>query len=232
VGRYRFPFIGLSNKRTNEKLSQFHYLISQLDSLRAFRRVDPAKLENSVEKTNAASLWNRIRPGVERIAFLPDSIPGLSKLIRISATLRLLFPLCFFSFFLAILIRVGIFALTSVYLFNIFLFGPLIIMVSFVAVDFMIRKKVARYEKEHPDLHIEEKDQIKKAVDELILNFIREMKLYKENPDQYQMRLYFNDYRGTRVISERREKIFGVFKRSYSTFTTILALDYKGKRTT
>lgn len=232
MGRYRIPFIGVFQKKTNETLDQYHYLISQLDSVRAFRRVDPSKLENSVNKTNAANVWSRIRPGLEKIAFLPESLPGLGNLIRIAATLRLLFPLCFFSFILALLIRVGIFALHNVFLFNLFLFGPLVIMFSFIVVDFIIRKKVARYEEEHPALHVKEKDQIKNAVEELIIKFIREMKLYKENPDRYQMKLYFNDYRGTTVINEHREKIFGVFKRKYSTFTTMLALNYKVKRIT
>lgn len=227
MGRYRIPFIGVFRKKTNETLDQYHYLISQLDSVRAFRRVDPSKLEDSVNKTNAANVWSRIRPSIERIAYLPDSLPGLSNLIRITATLRLLFPLCFFSFILALLIRVGIFPVNNIFLYNLFLFGPLVIMFSFIVVDFIIRKKVARYEEEHPALHVEEKDQIKKAVEELILKFIREMKLYKENPDRYQMRLYFGDYRGTTVINEHREKIFGVFKRKYSTFTTMLALNYK-----
>jgi hypothetical protein len=167
---------------------------------------------------------------VEKITFLPESIPGLSNLIRIAATLRMLFPLCFFSFILGILIRVGIFPVASVLLYNVFLIAPIVIMVAFVVVDFSIRRRVARYEELHPDLHVEEKQQIKRAIDELILQFIREMKLYKENPDHYQMRLYFNDYRGLTVISQRQEKIFGVFNRGYSTYTTTLSLSYKGKQ--
>lgn len=216
-------------KGTNEKLAQFQYLVAQLDSIRAFRRVHPSKLEEAVNKTNSTKLWNRIKPGVERIAFLPESIPGLSNLIRTTATLRMLFPLCFFAFILGILIRVGIFPVTSAFLYSIFLIAPIVIMVAFVVVDFTIRKKVARYEEHHPDLHVEERAQLRRAIDDLILQFIREMKLYKGNPEKYQMRLYFNDYRGLTVLSERREKIFGVFNRGYSTYTTTLAVSQKGR---
>ena len=216
-------------KGTNEKLAQFQYLVAQLDSIRAFRRVHPSKLEEAVNKTNSTKLWNRIKPEVERIVFLPESIPGLSNLIRTTATLRMLFPLCFFAFILGILIRVGIFPITSAFLYSIFLIAPIVIMVAFVVVDFTIRKKVARYEERHPDLHVEERAQLRRAVDDLILQFIREMKLYKGNPQKYQMRLYFNDYRGITVHSERREKIFGVFNRGYSTYTTTLAVSQRGR---
>ena len=154
----------------------------------------------------------------------------MSNFIRVAATLRMLFPLCFFAFILGILIRVGILPLANAILYNLFLIAPIVIMLAFVVVDFTIRKRVARHEEQHPDLHVEEKEQIRRAIDELILQFIREMKLYKENPDRYQMRLYFDDYRGITVLNERRDKIFGVFNRSYSTFTTMLALNYKGKR--
>lgn len=216
-------------KGTNEKLAQFQYLVAQLDSIRAFRRVHPSKLEEAVNKTNSTKLWNRIKPEVERIVFLPESIPGLSNLIRTTATLRMLFPLCFFAFILGILIRVGIFPVTSDFLYSIFLIAPIVIMVAFVVVDFTIRKKVARYEEYHPDLHVEERAQLRRAIDDLILQFIREMKLYKGNPEKYQMRLYFNDYRGITVLGERREKIFGVFNRGYSTYTTTLAVSQKGR---
>ena len=216
-------------KGTNEKLAQFQYLVAQLDSIRAFRRVHPSKLEEAVNKTNSTKLWNRIKPEVERIVFLPESIPGLSNLIRTTATLRMLFPLCFFAFILGILIRVGIFPVTSAFLYSIFLIAPIVIMVAFVVVDFTIRKKVARYEERHPDLHVEERAQLRRAIDDLILQFIREMKLYKGNPEKYQMRLYFNDYRGITVLSERREKIFGVFNRGYSTYTTTLAVSQRGR---
>jgi hypothetical protein len=230
VGRYRIPLIRFGKRGTNEKLAQFQYLVAQLDSIRAFRRVHPSKLEDSVAKTSSSNVWNRIKPGVEKIAFLPESIPGLPNFIRVAATLRMLFPLCFFAFIMGILMRAGIFPIVSVFFYNLLLIAPIVIMLVFVAVDFTIRRRVARYEEQHPDLHVEEREQIKRAIDELILQFIREMKLYKDNPERYQMKLYFNDYHGTTVINQRRESIFGVFKRRYSTFTTELTLNYKGKR--
>ena len=168
MGRHRFPLVGLGRRGTNEKLAQFQYLVAQLDSIRAFRRIHPSKLEEPVMKTGTTNLWNRIRPGVEKIVFLPETIPGMASLIRTAATLRMLFPLCFFSFILGILIRVGIFAVASSALYNIFLIAPIVIMLAFVVVDFTIRKRVARYEEKHPDLHVEEKEQIKRAVEELI----------------------------------------------------------------
>jgi hypothetical protein len=230
VGRNRIPVLGFGRTGSNEKLRHFQYLVSQLDSIRAFRRVHPSKLEEPVTKTGTTNMWNRIKPAVERIVFLPETIPGLASLIRVAATLRLLFPLCFFSFILGILVRIGIFALANVFLYNLLLIAPIVIMLSFVVVDFTIRRRVARYEGEHPDLHVEEKQQVKSVVEEILIQFIREMKLYKESPDRYQMKLYFNDYRGITVIGERREAIFGVFKRRYSTYTARLALDYKGRR--
>mgnify|MGYP007065674529 CR=1 FL=1 len=38
---------------------------------------------------------------------------------------------------------------------------------------------------------------------------------------RYRMRLYFNDYPGIKVLSERLDRVFGVFRRSHCRYVSI-----------
>jgi hypothetical protein len=192
-----------------------HFLIQQLDGIRAFRRVDPGGLQQSFERLELFRLWGSIKNDVHRIAYFPETIAGLPKLIKITTTLRSLFPIALLSLALSVFIRLGILPMptTSVYL--IFLFVPLAIMAAFISIDLTVRRRIAAAEKANPELHVEEKQRIKQVIIELLKRLNIEIRLKRDDPNRYRMRLYFNDYPGVVVLAEKFDRVFGVFRRSY-----------------
>ena len=201
--------------------ADLHFLIQQLDGIRAFRRVDPARLEQSFERLELFRIWGSIKKEVGRIAYFPETIPGLPKLIKITTALRSLFPIALLSLALSVFIRLGILPMptTSVYL--IFLFVPLALMAVFISVDLTVRRRIAAQERADPELHNEEKRRIKAVIDELLNRLNIEIRLKKEDPNRYRMRLYFNDYPGIVVLSEKIDRVFGVFRRGYYRYVSV-----------
>lgn len=215
MGRDRFTSGGVRQE------ADLHFLIQQLDGIRAFRRVDPSRMEQAFARLELFKIWGRIKNDVQRIVYFPESIPGLPRLIKISTTLRSLFPIALLSLVLSVLIRLGIFPMPTPSVYLIFLFVPLAIVAAFVSVDLTVRKRIAAEEKKNPQLHIEEKRRIKEAVDDLLNRLNIEIRLKKEDPSRYRMKMYFGDYPGALVLSEKVERVFGVFRRSYSRYVSI-----------
>jgi len=193
----------------------------QLDGIRAFRRVGTEGIENSFQRINSIGVWRKIKPDVEEIVYFPNTIPGLLRLIKIVATLRKLFFTCLILMILALLIRFGFAPMLTPTIYYALLAFPMLIMLVFVSVDFTIRRRVAKYEEEHPTMQSGEKERIKAVVQELIMKLLKEIKSRGENPSNYKMKLFYNDYEGIKIIKERREKVFGIFKRKYSTYIVI-----------
>ncbi len=224
MGRYKFSIPGFSRKREIDKLSDLRYLILQLDSIRAFRRARTKGLDDSFERINSTSMWKKIRHDVEGIIYFPNTISGVLSLIKIVATLRAFFPFCLGLMIFALLIRLGFIPMVPLTVFYILFVLPVLIMGAFVSVDFIIRRKVAKYEGEHPAMQNEEKEHIKAVIEELITKLLKEIKSRGENPGDYRMKLFHGDYKGVMIIKERREKIYGIFKRKYSTYIVIPSL--------
>jgi hypothetical protein len=201
--------------------AELHYLIQQLDGIRAFRRVDPARIQQSFERLELYRLWGRIKDDLQRVAYFPETIPGLPKLIRISTTFRSLFPIALISLALSVFIRLGIFPMPTQSVYLIFLFVPLAIMAVFISVDLTVRRRIAAAEKANPDLHLEEKKRIREVIVDLLNRLNIEIRLKKQDPSRYRMRLYFGDYPGITVLSEKVERVFGVFPRSYSRYLSV-----------
>ena len=215
MGRNRF-----AERRIKEE-DNLVYLIQQLDGIRAFRRIDPIKIEKSFEQLMLTTVWSRIKSDVEKIVFFPETIQGLSKLIGITTSMRSLFPIAFLSFILAMLIRIGIFKMPNDFVFLILLIFPMLIMGVFVGVDLTIRKRIANVERENLVLHQAEKLRIKNVIEDLInrLNII--IQSQGRDTKRFRLKLYFSDYEGIQVIDEKAERIFGIFQRGYTTYICI-----------
>ncbi len=202
-----------------DRLADLRYLISNLDGIRAFRRMRTEKIENAFKRINAAPTWGAIKSDVERIVYLPNTIPGLLRLAKIAAILKMLFPTSIILVILALLIRMGIIPIDipRALFVALLVFSPVVI-VAFVLTDFTIRRKVIKYETEHPDLHSEEREHIKAVIQELITKLSKEIKSSGEDPSNYRMRLFYKDYERLVIIKECKEKALGIFKKQYSTY--------------
>ena len=224
MGRHR-----RSNRRTQERngietLKELHFLIRQLDSICAFRRAGTAALEASFQRVNLTNTWEKIRPDVETIAYLPNTIPEILKLVKSVAFLRAIFPICFFSFILSVLLMMGIVPVSNKFVSLFFLFLPIAVMIAFILIDFTIRRKIIKYEKKQPNLHSEEKRRIKKVIEELIIKLSKRIKGQSESPSNYKMRLFYDDYKGIEILKRNRESVYGIFKKNYFTYIAVPSL--------
>ncbi len=199
--------------------ADLHFLVQQLDAIRAFRRVDLTRTEESFRRLGLKSHWKKIQGDLEAITFLPETLPGLPKLIGIATLLRGLFPFAIIALLLSLFIRLGFFPSPPLPFYIVMLFAPLIAMAAFITTDLTIRRRIAAYEKNNPNLHAEEKRRIKKAIDDLMHRLNAQIK--GDDRSKYEMSLYFDDYRGVEILGERRQRVFGVFKRRYSKYAAI-----------
>jgi len=204
--------------KQTDKYSTLVFLIQKLDEFRAFKRSDPEKLRNYFMSEGYSSLFERIKKDLDSIAFFPEKMPGVPKLMKAAAVARQLFPLCFFSFVLAFLIKIGVFKVLNQNLYSLFLFTPMVIIFGFIITDQIVRRKIAQYEESHSDLHLEEKMNIKRAVEELSAALCKKIRTYNLDPTKYRMRLFFGDYSGLQVESEYREKVMFLFRKKYLRF--------------
>ncbi len=224
MGRHR-----LSNRRFQERngletLKELHFLIRQLDSICAFRRAGTAALEASFQRVNLTNTWEKIKADVETIAFYPNTIPEIFRLVKSVAFLRALFPICFFSFILSVLMMIGIIPVSNKFVSLFFLFLPIAVMIAFVLIDLTIRRKIVKHEKEQPNLHSEEKARIKKVIEELIMKLSKSIKKQSESPSNYKMRLFYDDYKGIEILKRKRESVYGIFKKKYFTYIAVPSL--------
>jgi len=219
MGRHKLSGSRAGGNSKVDRLADLRYLISNLDSIRAFRRMGTEKIENAFKRINAAPTWGAIKSDVEKIVYLPDTIPGLLRLAKIAAILKTLFPTGIIFVIFAVLSRMGIIPIdmpTALFV-ALLVFSPIVI-VAFVLTDFTIRRKVIKYETAYPDLHSEEREHIKAVIQELIIKLSKEIRSSGEDPGNYRMRLFYKDYEKLVIIKECKEKALGIFKKQYSSY--------------
>lgn len=202
-------------------------LIQQLDSLRAFRRLDISKVEIFFRRADLINKWKSIKPDLESIVYMPNNLPQTSSFIKMAVIFRQLFPACFFAIILVFLVNIGLVAHLPAFLYRLALVIPFVIIGGFILSDMIVRKRIANYENNNPQLHSEEKERIKKVVEHLVDKLALKIKELNMNPENYKMRLYFDDYRGVKIEKAVVEKILGLFKRNYPVYLAIPALGRK-----
>jgi hypothetical protein len=201
------------------RLQNLCYLIAQLDSIRAFKRVDLTPVEESFREVDRTELWDEIQPDLEKIVYFPQTLPGALKLMQVAAVLRRLFPLCFFSIVLVILTRAGFIPIRiSPIAFFLLLFLPFAILIAFIYIDLFIRRTIIRYEREHPNMQSKQKEHVRTAVQKLIPFLIEEVRNINENPIDCKMKLFYDDYEGMKIVKEIKGKLFN---RKYPTYLAI-----------
>lgn len=216
-----------------EKLENLCQLILYLDSVRAFRRIEPELIRESFQRMGSkefTDMWKNIRHDVEKIAYNPImEIQGLPTLLRLHAYLKLFAPLSSIFMVLALaanlhpperlpiplppLFREWI-TLTIAVAFSI------TIMIALVLVDYSIRRKIIKYEEEHVEKFGLGKERIKIVIEKLVKKLAEELKRSNEDPEKYKMILFFK-YDGLEVVKEHRGKIL---KRRYPLYEVICSI--------
>jgi hypothetical protein len=218
MGYNRFSSRRVRGVTSSGKVENLQFIIQKLDSIRAFKRADITAIENTFNEQKLQDMWQVLKPDVEKIVYLPHSIPSILRLIKIATTLKMLFPLCLMSIIFSIIIKMGFFRMPNDLIFSILLVLPVIIMGAFVITDLMIRQKIVRYETNHPDLHQQEKTRIKKVVEKLLERLKKAIREDGLMLDECEICLYFNDYKGIHVKLSSTEKSLGLFKKKYDTY--------------
>jgi hypothetical protein len=210
-----------------DELRNICLFIETLDSLRAFRRKSLETVKNAFLKVGVKSIsqeWDRLRKDIEKIVYMPLKIPGVPKLIKAVLIMKFLFLLTllpgFFIFMSQFLLRNRNSALLR---FNwltmlVVLILPLILGYSYIILDFSIRRKIAAYEMLHEDKFRTKKEKLKGVVQKAIDLLVERIERSKYPPEDYKLKLYFDDYRNIRVIKKSRGKIF---KKKYYTFVAL-----------
>ena len=205
-----------------QRLKKVCHLLAQLDSLRAFRRVNLTAIEESFHEINRTKLWEQIRPDLEKIVYFPQTLPMAFRLMQVGAVLRRLFPICFFSVVLVILDKLGIIRLPASPIATLlFLFVPIVILIGFVGVDLSIKRIIIKYERTHPRMQSKQKERIRTIIQTLIEDLREEIRTLGKNPVHVQMELYFDDYEGIKIVRELRGRFF---KRKYPIYLGIPAM--------
>jgi len=211
----------------DEELRNICLFIETLDSLRAFRRKDLDTIKNiflKVDVKNITKEWDHLKKDIEKIVYMPLKIPGMPKLMKIALIMRFLFLLMLLPGFLIFMSQ---FLLKNrnptLFQFNwptmlLVLILPLIFGYSYIMLDFSIRRRIAAYEMLHEDKFRTKKEKLKNIVQKAIDLLVERIEHSKYPPEDYKIKLYFDDYRNIRIIKKSRGKIF---RKKYYTFVAI-----------
>lgn len=219
--------------KPKEKLGNLCQLISTLDSIRAFRRVDPEPVKESFQRVKSGELtqmWKTIRHDVEKIVYLPIEIPGLPNLMRLVALLKLLTPILSILMMLVLASHspyAKLFPSALRETFGHWATVPIMVslfsvaLISYITLDQTIRRRVIKYERNHSEKFSRGRERIKNTIEKLVVKLAEELKRHREDPNRYKMELFYK-YEGLKVIKESRGRIV---KRKYSIYTVICAVE-------
>lgn len=211
MGRYR------KSRGVDDSLGDIRYIIRQLDAIRAFRRNDPSRLAQVMEFRGLKDVYEKVRPSIEEIIYLPNRLPGIKVLLQITGTLRSFFTIAVISIVLAMLMRTGLFPVINLVIYRLLLYVPLVVLLGFVVTDFILRRRIAGYEKKHPNLHAEERENLRDAVNRVIARMQRDLRERQVSPDDYPLLLHFCDYEGLMVLKRVQPRSMLVFRKKYDT---------------
>jgi hypothetical protein len=193
--------------------------------------VDPEAIKEAFKRTAFKDLgqeWKKIRHDVEKIVYLPLTIQGVPTLIRLAIILKLLTPISLIFIVLAIaprLIRFQLIPIPSIFGGEAFVFFSIlsiIVMNGFVITDFIIRRRITKYEEKHKKKFSKGRERIKEVTQQLILKLVEKLKRRGGDPADYKMIFFFTDYKGIKIIKESRGRIF---KKKYPVYTVIPSIE-------
>jgi hypothetical protein len=219
-----------STSTKRDRLDNLCQLIVNLDSIRAFRRVDPEVIREGFQIMGSkefTDMWKSIKHDVEKIVYSPiTEIKGLPTLMRLAAFLKLLTSLT--SIFMVLVLAANLrppeklpIPLPMIFrgwiAFTIAITLSLTSIIALMTVDYTIRRKIIKYEEGHSEKFSAGRQRIKNVIEKLVEKLAEGIKQSGEDPQKYKMILFFK-YKGLKVIKEPSGRIF---KRRYPLYEVI-----------
>ncbi len=220
-----------------DPVSQLAQCITLLDDTRAYRRKDVERIDEAfadLKKTRFKEhydMWVKARPAAEKIADMPLKIPGVERMIRTLAWIKV-------ANRVGLIVLIGFLAVQIVPVWrtvlgrhpfggHAFLYSMIAVLIVVIAMnyatvmDYRIRKKVIKYEAETQDLYAPQREKMKECVGKMMKSLAKEANRSGKNPEYYKLVMYFDDYDNIKVVNQWRPKVMFVFKKSYSHFEVL-----------
>jgi len=207
-----------------ERIEKLCIVISMLDRIRAFRRVNVEEVEEvfrEVPYRDIRSEWKKVRHAVKKIIMMPYESAKITRLIKTTYYLRILMMFSMMMALTAMYVKLMYPKLTSpsgtlkwiMLLSNpkvVLAFTALFPAVSglYVFFDYRTRRAIIRYEDEHKEKLKLGRMKIKGLIEKVIAKIISEVRRMKLDLDEFQLELYFRDYRGIQVLKEKHGRVF------------------------
>lgn len=220
-------------KKKDPILENLYTLIHIYDGLSVLRKIHPDSIQEIVNKLSLKKvnkIWNETKNDIGKVVFHPLSIPHVVTLIKMANILKFLMPVSA----IYVVLVIGHILHPSLLPYS-FLGNRLFILLDFllltllgfgyIGIDFMIRMKVIKYEKENEEYFMKYKSKFKIETQKLIDLFIVETRRKrKEDVNiEYEFELSYPDYTGFKLIEINDKHLF-IFKRKYPTYIYTLRI--------
>lgn len=221
-------------KKQEDPVSTLARCIVFLDDLRAYRRKDVEQIEqtfSALKKTRFKEhydMWVKARPYAEQIVNMPFEIEGVKEMIQRLAWLKIVNRI--FLIFLVVFVAVLIVPVWSRLLGpepfggHAFLYATIFVLLVVgsmnlaTLIDYRIRKRIIAYENATMDKYAPAREKMKECVNKMMKSLAREARRTGEDPRNYSVVLYFDDYENIEVIKQWRPRSMGIFKKPYNHY--------------
>lgn len=225
--------------RREEQITPLTDVISSLDSMRAYRRRAGQNLEAKFERLGGMGypelrkMWWDIEDDVKRIVEMPLEIPRIPLLIRLNLYLRLVGRI--FFILLVVVMASRLVPAWRPYLgpvlgdklwFLIFVVvGGVAALNGEMVIDYIIRRRIVRYEKETERKYAKNVTSLKNATQKVINQLRREVKAGQRDPSDFTFKLFYTDYDGIEVTSSKVPRSMVLFKRKFQVHTARVTIE-------
>jgi len=180
--------------------------------------------------SDLGKLWWNVEDDVKRIVDMPLQIPSVPSMIRLHFGLRLagrIFLILLVIGIAARFVRAWRSSLGELLGHNMWylifvVVGSIVGINGEIIVDFMIRRKVIKYERASEEKYKENVEALKKATQTVIDRLAREIEHGQKKREDFPFHLFFDDYDDIEIVATKTPKSMFVFKRSYKVYTAIV----------
>ncbi len=225
--------------RKEEQITPLTDVITSLDSVRAYRRRSSQNLREKFERLGGMGypelrkLWWAIEDDVGTIVDMPMQVPRVPTMIRFNFVLRLVGRIFFILLVIVLASRLvrawrpylgGLFG-ENIWVVIIVVAGSVGALNAEVVIDYLIRRKIVRYEAETEKRYSKQVASLKKATQTVIDQLAKEVKRSNKDAKTFPFHLFFDDYDGIEVTATKTPRSMFVFKKRFKIYTAVVRTD-------